>query len=348
MPTFLPMTNQVNTALLPITGRRALTASDTSLLDLFHTKASWIWTREDVKLGDSPNYEQRAFRKVFTMRGPPSNATITIAADDDFAMYVDGILVHAMDGTHDWTTAVAYHVPLPVVKQEEKASMTLGIRAMNKQGWAGLLVAVQINYPDAPTPDIFYTGGDQSWVGERLFEEHWEQPWFDMTSSSQSIWAPAVVYPSSTRSPAEPKMVRQEVVEYGQLPAASDAGSSCKDCSSSLNSGGRMGASESSGGGVAMSVGGFTGMMIGSVMAALLLGVLGTWLVMRKTKALRKPDEMVYEKVYQGFSQPSYQGISAIYEPQTKPGRQLGVPANTFQASPFENSSIVTQSRSDR
>jgi hypothetical protein len=136
-------------------------------VDVLRTRANWIWIEESGRGGASaPDFEQRAFRKVFTFptsKGKPTSTKFVIGADDYFALYVNGVLVQPADGTHDWTTLVGLQVPLPVIQNTTTDTMTLAFRVVNEQGDAGLLVGVQVTY-ESGEPDTFFTGLDESWI----------------------------------------------------------------------------------------------------------------------------------------------------------------------------------------
>ncbi|KAF6765462.1 hypothetical protein DFP72DRAFT_867904 [Ephemerocybe angulata] len=298
------MSQKVPTGTLPISGRRTLTVSDNSLLDLAHTKASFIWVPEsDPTIGQAPA-EQRAFRKTYTPlpnRPAPSNATIFLAADDDFALYINGVLVHPADATHDDDAMEAYHVPLPVVDQADNKSLVVAARVINKGGGAGLLVAVQVNYPDSGGPDIFYTGGDQSWLGERYFQEHWEQPWFD-GSAELSTWRPAMIWNTTARNPANAKLIRDEVVEFKALPALADPASSA--CGTSGASTGGTGGKSNG-----VSPGGVAGAVVGTAILALALGAFLGWFVTKKKLGRGNHRSRVS---YDGVAEPTYPAAAEV------------------------------------
>ncbi|KAJ3502653.1 hypothetical protein NMY22_g18517 [Coprinellus aureogranulatus] len=259
---------------LQIAERRSLTASDTNLVDILHSRASWIWTPEfRINPPDAASNEQRAFRKTYTIpsgRPTPTNATILVAADDYVVMYVNGVLVYPADPTHDDTTLLAFNVPIPVVEGGSTSFLVLGFRVVNKEGRGGLMVATQVNFENGAT-DTFYTGLDKSWLGERLFQEHWEQPWFDSTTQA-STWLPANVWSKSVRDPAEPTLLKDEVIVYSRLAQSNGTSTELPNIPTGVT--GRDG--------VELSVGGFAGVLVASVLLAAVIGAIGSWFFARR------------------------------------------------------------------
>ncbi|KAF6765464.1 hypothetical protein DFP72DRAFT_867906, partial [Ephemerocybe angulata] len=311
----------VTASQLPITSRRSLTPADTSLVNLAHTQAAFIWVTEDQVPGQAPPLAQRAFRRTYNVPSgnpAPSNLTILLAADDDYALYVNGVLVHPADGSHDDDALDAFSIPLPVIEQEDNKAIVICFRVVNLVGGAGLLGAVQVNYPGSTAPDIFYTGSDPNWLGERLFQEHWEQPWFE-SMPEFSTWRPAVVWNKTARDPANSRMIRDEVVELGRLPALSDlASSSCPSCSA-VSTGGEGSGRKGSG----ISGGALAGGIVGSLLLGLLIG----WLVSRKkykqsgnrANEIGGAPPLIYEPASElSYARDSYQppsGPAPLYQP---------------------------------
>lgn len=286
----------------PIVARRPRTATENNLLVRTRTQASWIWTVEGLTGADSPPNEQRAFRRIYNYpptRGKPKSATIMVAADDFAAMYVNGVLVSPANPNLDWTVIVGYEVPLPIVQGDNSTSLLLAFRVINRTGQAGLLAGVQINYDDAAPPEVFYTGGDQTWLGERHFQEHWEHPIFD-SSQALSTWRPATIFTEQTRSASRPGAVGDEVVVLGQLPPMVVPQTSNPDGVGIVHQ-----TCVSKTGGVAISTGAFVGTILGTAIFALLVGFIGSYFWGKKRKQSRNSVE--------------YEGIAM---PQTLPGRQ--------------------------
>ncbi|TEB36623.1 hypothetical protein FA13DRAFT_1074400 [Coprinellus micaceus] len=249
---------------LPVKERRALQSDDFSLLYAIQNKANWVWAQEssDWKPPRAPTGEQRAFRKNFTYprnKGTPTRANVIIAADDDFALYLDGVLVQPAEGTHDWRTLTAFEIPLPAIQNQTASSMLLGFRVINLGGAAGLLVGVQVGY-ESGEPDVFYTGLDDSWQAQTTFSEGWEQPWFQSKS-----WPQVDVFSGDTRSPSESVFQKEEATVFDALPASVASGV----CSAQTHN-------------VGLSRGGLAGVIIGTALVALVIGIIGTYFSMRK------------------------------------------------------------------
>ncbi|KAJ3531034.1 hypothetical protein NMY22_g8322 [Coprinellus aureogranulatus] len=233
-------------------------------------------------------------------------------ADDYFAMYVNGVLVQVADTAHDYKTILAYNVPLPVVTNDTVPSVVLGFRVVNKSDNAGLLVAAQVNYEGVQAPDVFWTGKDQTWLGETLFQEHWEQPWFDSTTQASS-WRPATVYTQEELDPKIPTLVRQEVMvmgalsaETGNIPqgiAPTPIGDSCSGSNCGL--------------GIGLSKGGFVGVLVGSVVLAFLLGSAISFLLARR----RFRDRTTVSETSSAFWGVAPPPHVVEFQPTTKPGR---------------------------
>ncbi|KAF5341091.1 hypothetical protein D9611_006147 [Ephemerocybe angulata] len=165
-----------------------LTSKDLSsgdILDVFSRNSSWVWVEEENYVNNGPNApgnEQRAFRKTFInndISKIPVSTTIVLTVDNYFALYVNGILLHAVNATDSWQEAFAFTVPI------SGARTLYALRAINKLGdtgapssYAGFRAAVRIKYNDGSS-QIFQTGMDQTWLGNKLFGEGWEQPEYD-------------------------------------------------------------------------------------------------------------------------------------------------------------------------
>jgi hypothetical protein len=303
-------------SILPIVDRRALTASEANLVSLLRNKASWIWTTEEsVPAPTAPVNVQRAFRKTFPLSSSstPSNVTILVAADDYFAMYVNGVLVQAADTSHDYHNILAFNVPLPAVKGESTSSVVLAFRVINKTDKAGLLAAVQVNYEGVQAPDQFYTGIDQTWLGEALYPEHWEQPWFDSTPQASS-WRPAQVLNSSQIDPAMPTLVRQEVVVMGAL--SPETGNIPQPGSAPTPTADSCVGSNCSHSHITLSKGGFAGVLVGSILFAIAIASVVSFLLTRRR--YRRRMAMDDASVFWGVApQPQ---VSET-QPTTKPGK---------------------------
>ncbi|RXW16359.1 hypothetical protein EST38_g9493 [Candolleomyces aberdarensis] len=170
-----------------------------SLLEAYQRRSSWIWTTEvdPYTAPNSPSGEQRGFRFTYLHNDPnkiPSNATIVIAVDNYFALYINGAIVHEADPRNDLFAALAFSVPL----QTPSNKTVFAVRAINgrnappTQNPAGLLTALKINFQGSGGSEVLVSGPDTKWVGESLLAPGWEETNFDDGS-----WQTAVVYPSA-------------------------------------------------------------------------------------------------------------------------------------------------------
>ncbi|KIJ34430.1 hypothetical protein M422DRAFT_92931, partial [Sphaerobolus stellatus SS14] len=136
-----------------------LAASSSVALDL--TNSFWIWTNELTPSAGTPKgiapTGARAFRRV-AITPPdkvPAAASILIAVDDEYTLWVDGNVV----GTGaDYQIAQAYCVVLsPFCYNVFAVKATNDFDAPNP---AGVLAAIEIIYTDGSTETIV---SDSSW-----------------------------------------------------------------------------------------------------------------------------------------------------------------------------------------
>ncbi|TEB24843.1 hypothetical protein FA13DRAFT_1279708 [Coprinellus micaceus] len=167
------------------------------IIDTFLRKSVWVWPEEGGYPAPMvPGDEQRAFRKTLSIprRKEAKSTTIVITVDNYFQLYVNGVLLHEADRTHDWGKPIAFTVPVSGEK------VVYAVRAINKYAdiglWqpspAGLRMGVEVHYTDGTTSGVSFTGQDKSWLSERLFPEGWEEPEFD-----DRRWKPAQVMPNA-------------------------------------------------------------------------------------------------------------------------------------------------------
>ncbi|KAF7362610.1 hypothetical protein MVEN_00609800 [Mycena venus] len=158
--------------------------ADPPVLGLEHTQ--WIWTDVVPASGTVPA-GSRAFRRTFTPAPGqvPGTATILIAADNAYTLYVNGVSIGS--GT-SFKIAQRYTVNFASAPSE----VVLAVLATNTvASVAGLLVAMELNM--VPAGRINCTAGvfvlsDNGWKSTKdLIPAGFEQPGFD-----DSTW-PAVV-----------------------------------------------------------------------------------------------------------------------------------------------------------
>ncbi|KAJ7443529.1 hypothetical protein FB451DRAFT_1568633 [Mycena latifolia] len=162
----------------------------------FDFNPSWVWT--DISTSGTTNVpaSSRAFRRTFTpaVGQIPMSATIIIAADDAFTIWVNGVQVGS-DVAGTWQTARQYKVNF-ISAPSEIVFAVLGTNSAT--GRAGILVAAEINM--VPTGRANCTAGawvlsDASWVSTTgAIPTGWQQPGFD--DSAWPVVVAEAVYPA--------------------------------------------------------------------------------------------------------------------------------------------------------
>ncbi|KAJ6606424.1 lectin [Mycena vulgaris] len=155
--------------------------SDPPVLSL--TNAAWIWTNEVVNGNAPPG--PRAFRRTYT---PPTgqtatSATIVIVADNEYSLYVNGVLVGS--GT-DFHTAQTYTVDLSPAQNVVFAVYAVNVDIVNNP--AGLLAAIEVKTAECKCTSgaIFVTDG--AWKSSTGTPIGFQLPGFD-----DSSWPAATV-----------------------------------------------------------------------------------------------------------------------------------------------------------
>ncbi|KAJ7491236.1 lectin [Mycena latifolia] len=178
------------------------------------TAANWIWTN-DVVDGAAPP-AARAFRRTYT---PPTGQTaasakIIIIADDEYSLYINGVLVGS---GADFSVAQTYTVNL-----SPAPSLVFAVYAVNGgdgNNPAGLLAAIQITLTDSCTSGLtFVTDGswksntgtpagfqlpgfdDSSWPAATVEGPYGMAPWGNVTIASSS--GPTTALPGAPASQA--------------------------------------------------------------------------------------------------------------------------------------------------
>ncbi|KAJ6500576.1 lectin [Mycena sanguinolenta] len=151
--------------------------SDPPVLSL--TNANWIWTDEVVNGNAPPG--ARAFRRTYT---PPTgqtatSATIIITADNEYSLYVNGVLIGS--GT-DFQVAQEYTVTLTPAPNVVFAVYAVNTLTTNNP--AGLLVAIEINTSTAGCDCVSgaYLISDGSWKSNTGTPIGFQLPGFDDSS----------------------------------------------------------------------------------------------------------------------------------------------------------------------
>ena len=254
---------------------------DLGLISTFDSEAAWIWTTERPYprgIPDAPG-EQRGFRKTFvnTVVGKiPRNLTIVIAVDNYYALYVNGALLHAPNPEQDWAEPLLFAVPV------EGDKNVIAIRAINKPGDldglsspAGLRAVAAVGYTDG-TSTVAYTGGDQTWLGDKYIDEGWEQPDFN-----DGAWAAALVLPKSVNTnPWGGLKSARRVFTASSLPSKVSANGTIITTGE---------ARRSSGTGIEFSPGELAGLIIGlTAFVTAAVGMVTYWFMRKKVAAARR------------------------------------------------------------
>ncbi|KAJ7090332.1 lectin [Mycena belliarum] len=164
------------------------------------TRAQWIWTNEVVNGSAPPG--PRAFRRTYT---PPfgqiaTSATIIITVDDQYSLYINGILVGS---GATWPVAQTYTVNLTPAP-----NVVFAVYAVNGGGPAGLLATMEITTAkqgydcssgailvtdgrwksNSGTPIGFQLAGydDSSWPAATVEGPEGIPPWGNIAVSSSS------------------------------------------------------------------------------------------------------------------------------------------------------------------
>jgi hypothetical protein len=149
-------------------------------------RAQWVWTDAIPASGSIPA-GQRAFRRIFPLSPGqvPRSATIIIAADNEYTLYINGVSVGT--GTN-WKVAQRYTVNFASPPTE----VVIGVLAtQTAAGAAGFVLAMELNM--VPSGRANCTAGaflltDAGWKSTKgAIPAGFEQPGFD-----DSSW-PAVV-----------------------------------------------------------------------------------------------------------------------------------------------------------
>ncbi|KAJ7043111.1 lectin [Mycena alexandri] len=147
------------------------------------TAANWIWTNEVVNGNAPPG--PRAFRRTYTPPPgqTPTSATIIIVADNEYSLYVNGVLIGS--GT-DFHTAQTYNVNLSPASQVVIAVYAVNVDLVNNP--AGLLAAVQINTTECNCVSGVLLVTDGGWKASTGTPIGFQLPGFD-----DSRWPAATV-----------------------------------------------------------------------------------------------------------------------------------------------------------
>jgi putative heme-binding domain-containing protein len=135
-------------------------------------RPEWIWTRRDAADG-----EVAYFRKAFSVAGRPAAARLVASCDNRLEVFLNGKPV----GTSaDWRSPLRSDVLGAMTARDN----VLAVRGENEGGAAGLVVRLDLEFPDKSRKVIV---SDESWQVSDRAPRGWETREFDA-----SAWKPAV------------------------------------------------------------------------------------------------------------------------------------------------------------
>ena len=132
----------------------------------------WIWHDSKGKAPDED--EVRFFRKSFTLDNTVTKAVISVAADNEAIVYVNG---RRAAQNRSWQHASAANVTSALVKGEN----VVAIRGRNNGGPAGVILKLELTLADNRSETVIT---DPTWVSAERGSTGWEKPGFDA-----SAWA---------------------------------------------------------------------------------------------------------------------------------------------------------------
>lgn len=142
--------------------------------------ALWIWT-DEAESGTAP-VGSRAFRGDLTFPAPTSSVAITIGADDEYTLYVQGNLIGS--GTN-FQFGQLYIVNI----QPPTSQISIAVNATNTGGAAGVIAAINaFKVEDGGCGAVMSASTDGTWVYSTSFPTDWQVPNF-----GDSKWPKAFV-----------------------------------------------------------------------------------------------------------------------------------------------------------
>lgn len=151
--------------------------------------ASWIWTNELDSAGIAP-IGNRAFLKTVTLPAGQfaDSITMDIIADDDYTLYINGLLVGS---GHSFATAQRYQVNFT-----PSNAVTIAVVAFNVGGPAGLMASGAITGCDCGCGANAVVATDSSWKFSTTIPAGFITPGFN-----DAAWPAAVVEGPNGRQP---------------------------------------------------------------------------------------------------------------------------------------------------
>lgn len=141
--------------------------------------ALWIWTSE-IQV-ETPPVGSRAFRKDITLPSPASSVAVTITADDEYTLYVQGNPVGS--GT-SWLSGQLYVVDI----QPPTSKISIAVNATNLGGPNAGLIATINAFANDGCGTVMSASSDGTWLTSTSFPSGWNAPNF-----ADGGWQNAVV-----------------------------------------------------------------------------------------------------------------------------------------------------------
>ena len=121
--------------------------------------ADWIWTSPKPQHG-----ETAWFRHEFNLE-KPGGGTLTITADNSYALYINGFLAGMQRLNEDWTEPDEYHL----VRVLRPGKNSIAVRAINDEDAAAVMVNLKVNDGDKEV----VIGSGSNWLARRNLQPQW-------------------------------------------------------------------------------------------------------------------------------------------------------------------------------
>jgi lysophospholipase L1-like esterase len=121
--------------------------------------ADWIWSSSKPQHG-----ETAWFRHEFNLE-KPGEGTLTITADNSYALYINGSLAGLQRLTEDWSEPDEYHL----VRVLRPGKNSIAVRAINDEGEAAVMVSLKVK--DGDKDVVIASGSD--WQARRNLQPKW-------------------------------------------------------------------------------------------------------------------------------------------------------------------------------
>ncbi|MFN7140830.1 MAG: heme-binding protein, partial [Limisphaerales bacterium] len=161
----------------------------------------WIWHHND---GEAPgNNEVRYFRKTFQLESKPAQAVLSIIADDEAEVWVNGTKSASVKG---WNAPTGKEVASRLKEGEN----VIAIRGKSEAGEAAVMLQLAVGIPRNNGKHLIVTDG--TWLASKTGGKGWEQPNFSPTGD----WVPAKTKGKAGAAPWG------EVMKVGKATPASE------------------------------------------------------------------------------------------------------------------------------